>query len=72
MNSALRISESNGRAIQAMLEARASDRLEHEQRMRRLEETINNQLALQQRLTKLQEGLGNMLAKIDDDRPERR
>ena len=64
-----KIVDSNSRTIQAMLEARASEQLRHEERMRRLEETINNQLTLQQRLTRLQEGLGNMLAKIDDDRP---
>ena len=56
------IAESNSRTIQAMLEQRASKRLEHEQRMARQDETI-------QRLSKIQEGLANMLVGLDEDRP---
>ena len=63
------ITESNSRAIQAMLEARATDRLEHEQRMRRMEETIQAQQAINQKLSIVQEGLARMLASIDSDRP---
>ena len=64
-----KIVESNSRAIQGMLEQRATDRLEHEERMRRLEETIREQQAMNRRLISIQDGLGRMLASIDDDRP---
>ena len=55
-----------------MLEQRATDRLEHEERMRCLEETIREQQAMNRRLISIQDRLGRMLALIDDDRPERR
>ena len=54
--------ESNSRAIQAMIEQRVTDRLEHEERIARLEE-----LAL--RLTRIEEAQNRMLASIDEDRP---
>ncbi len=50
-----RIIESNSRAIQAMLDQAATDRLNHEARMAKLES--------------LSEGLINMLSSIDEDRP---
>jgi DNA topoisomerase VI subunit B len=63
------IVESNSRAIQAMIDQRVEDRLEHqqrteqhEQRMQRLEEILN-------RVANIQEGLGRMLVSLDDDRP---
>ena len=49
------IVDSNSRAIQAMLDQAATDRLNHEARMEKLE--------------KLSEGLVNMLSSIDEDRP---
>jgi thiamine biosynthesis lipoprotein ApbE len=49
------IVDSNSRAIQAMLDQSATDRLNHEARMEKLE--------------KLSEGLVNMLSSIDEDRP---
>ena len=54
--------ESNSRAIQAMIEQRVTDKLEHEERIARLEE-----LAL--RLTRIEEAQNRMLASIDEDRP---
>jgi tetrahydromethanopterin S-methyltransferase subunit G len=56
------IVESNSRAIQAMMDQRVQERLEHEQRMQRLEEILN-------RVANVQEGLGRMLVSLDDDRP---
>ena len=50
-----RIVESNSRAIQAMLDQAATERLNHEARMEKLEN--------------LSEGLVNMLSSIDEDRP---
>jgi uncharacterized protein YdiU (UPF0061 family) len=49
------IVDSNSRAIQAMLDQAATDRLNHEARMEKLE--------------RLSEGLVNMLSSIDEDRP---
>ncbi|MGF1588376.1 MAG: hypothetical protein ACFCU7_03865 [Pleurocapsa sp.] len=46
--------ESNARAIQAMIEQRATDRLEHEERMRFLEET-------QRQVAQTQRGIANKL-----------
>lgn len=57
-----RIVESNSRAIQAMMEQRATDRLEHEERMNRLEDLVA-------RLTRIEEAQNRMLASMDDDRP---
>ena len=53
---------SNARTIQGILEARASERLEHEERMQRLEGIV-------ERLTNVQEGVSRLLASLDDDRP---
>jgi pantoate kinase len=50
-----KVVDSNSRAIQAMLEQAATDRLNHEARMEKLEN--------------LSEGLVNMLSSIDEDRP---
>ena len=54
--------DSNARAIQAMMEQRATDRLEHEARMNRLEDLVT-------RLTRIEEAQNRMLANMDDDRP---
>ena len=56
------IVESNSRAIQAMMEQRATERLEHEERMNRLEDLVA-------RLTRIEEAQNRMLASMDDDRP---
>jgi methyl-accepting chemotaxis protein len=50
-----KVVDSNSRAIQAMLDQAATDRLKHEERMERME--------------RLSEGLVNMLSSIDEDRP---
>jgi methionine synthase I (cobalamin-dependent) len=50
-----KVVDSNSRAIQAMLDQSATDRLNHEARMEKLE--------------RLSEGLVNMLSSIDEDRP---
>jgi hypothetical protein len=50
-----KVVDSNSRAIQAILDQAATDRLKHEQRMERME--------------RLSEGLVNMLSSIDEDRP---
>ena len=64
-----KITESNSRTIQAMLEQRATDRLEHEQRMRREEERIKNSDELIKSIASVQKGLSRMLSSLDDDRP---
>ena len=56
------IVESNSRLLQAMLEQRATDRLEHEERMRFLEEN-------QRRLIQTQRGIANLVSSLDEDRP---
>ncbi len=54
--------ESNSRAIQAMLEQRATDKLQHEERMRFLEEN-------QRQIIQTQKGIANLVASLDEDRP---
>ena len=56
------IVESNSRAIQAMMEQRATDRLEHEERMKFLEEN-------QRQLIQTQRGIANLVSSPDEDRP---
>ena len=63
------IVNSNSRAIQAMMEQQATDRLkreeekaEHEQRMARIEDTLA-------RLARIEEAQNRMLATMDDERP---
>jgi hypothetical protein len=63
------IVESNSRAIQAMLEQQATDRLkreeekiEHEQRMARLEDLMAS-------LASIEQGQNRMLANIDEAQP---
>ena len=50
------------RSVQAMLEQRATDRLEHEERMEYLEGLVS-------RLVSLEEGQNRMLARLDEDQP---
>ena len=56
------IVESNSRRIQAMLEQRATDRLEHSERMRFLEEN-------QSILIPSQRGMLDLVSSLDEDRP---
>ena len=56
------IVESNSRLLQAMLEQRATDRLEHSERMRFLEEN-------QRQLIQTQRGIANLVSSLDEDRP---
>lgn len=64
-----RIVESNSKAIQAMLEAQATDRLARDEwkqdidrRMARLDDIV-------ERLTVLNEGVVRLVSSLDDDRP---
>ena len=63
------IVESNSRAIQAMLDAQASDRLEREEFRDRMDATIARLDTAIQRLTTLNEGVVNLLSSLDEDRP---
>ncbi len=70
------IVESNSRAIQAMLEQQATDRLkreeekaQHEARMRRLEDTVVRLDDTVARLARIEEAQNRMLANMDEDRP---
>ncbi|MBW4474857.1 MAG: hypothetical protein KME45_31435 [Stenomitos rutilans HA7619-LM2] len=57
--------ESNARAIQALLDARAEERMEFQafqERITRLDDVV-------ERLTNLQVGISRMLASLDEDRP---
>ena len=57
------------RTVQAMLEQRATDKLEHEERMGVAEERINRLEDVAVRLTRIEEAQNRMLASMDDDRP---
>jgi hypothetical protein len=59
---AIQIAESNGRAIQAMLDQAATDQLLQEERTRQHEERMI-------RLEAMPEGLINLSTSIDEDRP---
>lgn len=61
--------ESNSRAIQAMLDQRATDRLEQEERMRMHEERIEFLAENQRRIIATQNGIANLVARLDEDRP---
>jgi hypothetical protein len=63
------IVESNSRAIQAMMEQQATDRLNHEARMERLEENLLETRLLMERLVETQRGLTRILINYDEDRP---
>lgn len=63
------IVQSNSRLLQAMLEQRATDRLEHEERMKRLEDTVVRLDDTVARLARIEEGQNRMLASMDEDRP---
>lgn len=64
------------RTVQAMLEQRATDKLEHdermraaEERMRVTEERMNRLEDVAIKLTSIEEAQNKMLASIDEDRP---
>lgn len=63
------IVESNSRAIQAMMEQQATDRLRHEERMARLEENLIETRQLMSRMAETQSGLTRILINHDEDRP---
>ena len=63
------IVQSNSRLLQAMLEQQATQRLEHIERMSRLEDTVIRLDDTVARLTRIEEAQNRMLATIDDDRP---
>jgi hypothetical protein len=70
---AAQVAESNGRAIQAMLDNAATDRLRHEERMERLE-SLNeeNNRRHEERMARLESislGLVNLSSSLDEDRP---
>ena len=56
------IVESNSRAIQAMMEQQATDRLKHEEAMTEMREIMR-------RITETQSGLTRILINHDEDRP---
>ena len=57
------------RTIQAMLEQRATDKLEHDERMRFSEERINRLEDVAVKLANIEEAQNKMLVSIDEDRP---
>lgn len=57
-----KLAESNSRAIQAILDQRASDQLKHEQQ-------LEEQRELNRNITSYIDGLGKMMTSIDEDRP---
>jgi hypothetical protein len=70
---AAQVADSNGRAIQAMLDNAATDRLQHEERMQRIE-SLNeeNNRRHEERMARLESislGLVNLSSSIDEDRP---
>ena len=63
------IANSNSRAIQAMMEQQATERLRHEERMASLEENLVETRQLMARMAKTQSGLTKILINHDQDRP---
>lgn len=57
------------RTIQAMLEQRVTDKLEHEERMRVAEERINRIEDVAVKLANIEEAQNRMLVSLDEDRP---
>ena len=54
--------DSNARAIQAIIEQRATDRLEHEEKIEFLTEN-------QRQIIQTQKGIANLISSLDEDRP---
>ena len=70
------IANSNSRAIQAMMEQQATERLKHEEtmaQMRELNANHSQRLAvleeISSRITEVQSGMARMLVNHDEDRP---
>ncbi len=63
------IVESNSRAIQAMMEQQATDRLKHEERMEKHDQEIVELKQIASRLTEVQRGMASMLGNIDETNP---
>lgn len=63
------IVESNSRAIQAILEAQATDRLRHEEAIEHLEDSARRHDELIERLTVLNEGVVRLVSSLDDASP---
>jgi hypothetical protein len=57
------------RTIQAMLEQRATDKLEHEERMRVAEERIARIEDVAVKLANIEEAQNRLLVSLDEDRP---
>lgn len=57
------------RTIQAMLEQRVTDKLEHEERMGINEARLNRIEDVAVKLTSIEEGQNRMLASLDEERP---
>jgi hypothetical protein len=57
------------RTIQAMLEQRVTDKLEHDERMRVAEERINRIEDVAVKLANIEEAQNRMLVSLDEDRP---
>ena len=62
LESVIQRTDSNARTIQGILDARATERLEHEEKMEVMSEAI-------QRLIRVEEGLVNMVANVDENQP---
>ena len=69
LESVIQRTDSNARTIQGILDARATERLEHEERMARLEDTVVRLDDTVARLTRIEEAQNRMLANMDEDRP---
>ncbi len=63
------IANSNSRAIQAMMEQQATERLRHEERMASLEENLVETRQLMARMAETQSGLSKIVINYDQDRP---
>lgn len=57
------------RTVQAMLEQRATDKLEHDERMRLASERINRLEDVAVKLANIEEAQNRMLVSLDEDRP---
>lgn len=63
------IANSNARAVQAMMEQQATDRLRHDERMRNHEEAMTAMQQILAKAVETQNGLERMLVSLDEDRP---
>ncbi len=61
--------ESNSRAVQAMIEQRATDRLNLEEKLRIHEERMEFLAENQRLILQTQRGIANLVGSLDEDRP---